>query len=154
MLADLFESLSILEVSAPVRVERVSVQLHLNVSPYGSFAGISQPSHHRAIALCVRASEYSERPPASSKPMPVSLCDPASGLIWMAVFCPSPEREPEDRLCFPIRRSCHDMTVIVCPAPDNWVEQPYQALLLRGAILTNHVAYLYPKKRACSFWRV
>ena len=37
------------------------------------------------------------------------------------------------------------MTVIVCPTEDDRVEQPYQVLLLRGAILMNHTTHLLQK---------
>jgi hypothetical protein len=37
------------------------------------------------------------------------------------------------------------MTVIVCPTPDHRIEQPYQVLLLRSAILMNHITYLFQK---------
>lgn len=37
------------------------------------------------------------------------------------------------------------MTVIVYPATDDRVEQPYQILLFRGAIRTNRIAYLLQK---------
>jgi hypothetical protein len=44
MTAGRLEALSILDVFAPVRVERVSVQLHLGVPPDGSLREINQPS--------------------------------------------------------------------------------------------------------------
>jgi hypothetical protein len=37
------------------------------------------------------------------------------------------------------------MTVIVCPTPDHRIERPYQVLLLRSAILMNHITYLFQK---------
>jgi hypothetical protein len=89
------ESLSIPEVAAPVRVERVSVRLHLNVAPDGDLGGINQPSRNRTRALRVRASQYSEAPLASSEPLPVSIYDPGSGLMRMTALRPSPERVPE-----------------------------------------------------------
>ena len=37
------------------------------------------------------------------------------------------------------------MTVIVCPTPDHRIERPYQVLLLRSAILMNHITYFIQK---------
>ena len=42
------------------------------------------------------------------------------------------------------------MTVIVCPTPDHRIERPYQVLLLRSAILMNHITYL--SRKACMFF--
>ena len=53
MFAGQLESLSILEVSVPVRGERVSVRLHLNVSLDGSLGGINQPRHQRRAGVRV-----------------------------------------------------------------------------------------------------
>jgi flavin-dependent dehydrogenase len=72
MCAAHLESLSILEVSAPVWVERVSVRFHFNVSCDGSLGGINQPRHHRTRTLRVRVSKYSEAPLTSAEPVPVS----------------------------------------------------------------------------------
>ena len=90
------ESLSIPEIAAPVRVERVSVRLHLKVALDGDLGGINQPSPHRTL----RVSQYREAPCASSKPVPVSIYDPDSGLIRMTTLRPSTERVSEDHPTF------------------------------------------------------
>src|SRR5258708_9395380 len=145
MSAGQLESLSILEVSVPVRGERVSVRLLLNVALDGSLGGINQPRHQRLRTLRVRTSYYSKAPLTPSEPVPVSICDPGSGLLRMTALRPLPERVPEAHRYFLIRRRSHDMTVIVCPAPDHRVEHPYQVLLLRSAILMNRITYLFQK---------
>lgn len=61
----------------------------------------------------------------------------------MPALRPSPERVPEDHSHFPERRTCLDMTVIVCPTADDWVEQPDQILLLCGAIRANLTTHLF-----------
>jgi hypothetical protein len=145
MRTGLLESLPRLEVSAPLRIERVSIRLQLDVPPDGSLAGINQPSFPRRRPLRILTSGCSEAPPSPSKPMPVPFYDPGVGLVWMAELRPSPEQVPEDHSCFPVRRRRRDVTVIVCPAANDWVEQPYQALLIRAAILTNDTTYLLQK---------
>ncbi len=63
----------------------------------------------------------------------------------MAALRPSPERVPEDHAYFPKRRASFDMAVIVRPASNDRVEQPYQVLLFHGSIRTNRFAHFLQK---------
>lgn len=135
------ESLPRLEVAAPVRVERVGVRHHLYVAQDGYIGGISQPDRIRTRSLRVRTSQNSEVPLASEA-VPVPIYDPGAGLVRMPSRCPSPERLPECHSYFPKRMTRLDMTVIVCPATDDRVEQPNQILLLQGSIRANLTPHL------------
>ena len=61
----------------------------------------------------------------------------------MPALCPSPERVPEEHPHFSERRTCFDVTVIVCPALDDRIEQTYQILLLCGSIRSNRATHLF-----------
>ncbi len=145
MCAGLLEFLARLEVAAPARIERIGIRLYLDMPSDRSLAGIDQPDCQRTRLLRVGPGKCSEAPFPPAKLVPVSLRDPGRRLVRMAVLRPSPERLPEDHPCFPVCRRRRDMTVIVCPAAKDRVEQPYQALLVCAAILTNHTTYLLQK---------
>ena len=61
----------------------------------------------------------------------------------MSPRCPSPERIPDCHSHFPKCRACFDVAMIVCPTPDDRVEQPDHILLFSGAIRANRVTYLF-----------
>ena len=110
------EFLASLEVAAPLWVERISIRLHLDVPFDGYLSGIYQIRHHGAALPRFRTG-YDSEVSSRSKPMPVSVHDPGSGLLRVPTLRPSPERLPDDHLRFSERRTRNDVAVIVRPSP-------------------------------------
>jgi hypothetical protein len=144
------EPLSRLEVAAPQWVERVSVRLHLHVAPDGDIGGVNQPNLIRARTLRVREQPVQRSTTCVAQTVPVPMYDPGRDLFGCLRASPIARASARGHSHFPIRRTCFDVAVIVCPTTDDRVEQPDQILLFRGAIRAN-LSRTFSKK-ACMFF--
>jgi hypothetical protein len=127
--AKLFEEGTVFKVVAPGWVKRIGFRFDLHVSPNAGLGRVHQPKQFRFSVRRPLAGVCRERAAFPSQPVPVSLGNPVHRPVLMPPFGPTPEALPDDHLHFAERLCRRDMTVIICPAPDDRVEHLDQKLL-------------------------
>lgn len=102
----------------------------IGVSAYRRIGGINKPEHlWLAIPLCL--SRWGSKVPTSSvHTMKVPIFDPVFPFVRMPAATPSPQSLPNLSIDLGEDFFRDDVTMIVRPTSDQWVDQPNQTCLI------------------------